>query len=73
MNRSQNDAQERMERIETLLARLRAETALSREEAKVISESMADHARVMHDISAFKRRRAEIRMERVRAKDSPNR
>ncbi len=73
MDRTTKDAQQRIERIETLLARLRAETAISREEARVISESMAAHSRVMRGVSAFKKRRAEVRLERVRHKDSPKR
>ena len=69
MDVTTKDARERIERIETLLERLRAETAISREEAKVISESMAEESRRMQDVSAFKKRCAELRMERVRAKN----
>ena len=68
MDVTTKDARDRIERIETLLERLRAETAISREEAKVISESMAEESRRMQDISAFKKRRAELRRERIRPK-----
>jgi hypothetical protein len=61
-----NDAIERIMRIETLLAQLRAETALSKEEARVISESMAERSRLTQGISAFKKRRAEIKLHQFR-------
>ena len=61
-----NDAIERIMRIETLLAQLRAETALSKEEARVISESMAERSRLTQGISAFKKRRAEIQLHQFR-------
>jgi len=67
MDVTTKDARQRIERIETLLERLRAETAISREEAKVISESMAEQSRLMQDVSAFKKRRAELRRDRLRA------
>jgi len=61
-----NDAIERILRIETLLAQLRAETAISKEEARVISESMAERSRLMQGVSAFKKRRAETQQHRFR-------
>jgi len=73
MNLTKKDAAERIERIETLLERLRVQTALSQEEAKVVSETMAESSRVMQGISAFKKKRAEIRRKRLRLNDSPPR
>ena len=70
---TRKDAVERIERIETLLERLRVQTALSQEEAKVVSETMAESSRQMQGISAFKKRRAEIRRGRMRPKDPPPR
>ena len=73
MDPTKKDAVERLERIEMLLSQLRAETASSREEARVISESMAERSRRFQGISAFKKRSAEIRQNRTRRKNTPTR
>jgi hypothetical protein len=66
---TRKDAVERIERIETLLEQLRVQTALTQEEARVVSESMAESSKRMQGISAFKKKRAELRRGRMRAKD----
>jgi len=68
MGVTSDDANDRIERIEALLEELRIETAASREEARVISESMATHARLVKGIGAFQRRSAEVREASSRAK-----
>ncbi len=69
MHMPKNETVEQLERIEVLLERLRTETARSREEARVVSESMADRARMNQGISAFKKKRAEVRKERIRPRN----
>ncbi|MGI9076268.1 MAG: hypothetical protein ACR2G6_02920 [Gemmatimonadaceae bacterium] len=59
MRPTPDDTNEQLHRIERLLKELRAETAASQEEAKVVSESMAERATEVLGIAAFRKRAAE--------------
>ena len=61
MSAIRDDASDRLRRIRALLIRLRAETADAKEEARVVSESMREYSREVSNISAFKKRSAELR------------
>ena len=63
-----DDTETQIMRIQSLLEDLRAETSASREEARVISESMATHSRQVQGISAFKKRSAELRQSSSRSR-----